>query len=104
MHDFWIDSLTGSLSLHVQHGHKTAVFVRGQNTTCVHMPSIACHIPDFSVKLRVNGLSLKGESGTKVPNLTVAMLVAHRIPPDLLLFLCKQIHQLDLVVKMVLEV
>jgi hypothetical protein len=76
LHDFWIDYVTGNLHLSVQHGQRSQLCVRGQNQVHVHSPSIVLSIRDLQLKLRVDGFSLVGDKGTKVPDLKVCPCVS----------------------------
>lgn len=75
MQDFWIDSLTGKLSLSVKHATRATVFTRGQNTLVPSYPSVSLSVRDFHLKIRSDGMTLKGERGTKVPDMKVLHLV-----------------------------
>ncbi len=71
--DFWVDSIVGGVSLSVQHGQRVSVNVRGQTQSRAQHPFILVRLRDVSVRLRVEGFALKGEKGTKVPDLKVCV-------------------------------
>jgi hypothetical protein len=84
MHDFWVDELSGHLSLSVSHAARASVFSQGASKDCILHPAINISLSKFHLKIRADGLSLRGERGTKVPDMKVQLL--------------------DLVVDMILEV
>lgn len=85
MQDFWIDLITGRLSLQIKHAQKTTLFVRGQSQLCPIHPAVTISLTDFKLKLRLDGLYLKGERGTKVPDAKVCVGV---VPAGVPCFLC----------------
>lgn len=72
MLDFHVDTLTGRVALSIGHADRTAVFGHSGSTTCDTMPTVSLSVTNFQLKLRADGLSLKGERGTKVPDMKVS--------------------------------
>ena len=71
MHDFWIDALTGHVALSIKHAAKTTVCARGQSQVMLLHPVVAVTVSDLKLKARFDNLFLKGERGTKVPDIKV---------------------------------
>lgn len=74
MHDFWIDSLAGHVSLHIKHAQKTSLCTRGVTQTVSLAPTVSLSLTHFHANIRCDGLYLKGERGTKVPDMKVQLL------------------------------
>ena len=70
--DFWVDSLTGSVALSLQHGQRVSVNVRGQWQARTQHPAVIVRLRDVSLRLRVVGFNMVGEKGTKVPDMKVS--------------------------------
>lgn len=71
LRDFWVEGIRTAMQMSVQHAKASPVYTQGRMSMRYEDPKIVLTLSDTSLTIKADGIALKGEKGTSVPNLNV---------------------------------